>query len=32
MSASLLNRQLNNFIDSLSIETNNLYDHKIVAF
>ena len=29
---SLISRQLNNMIDSLSIETNSLYDHKIVAF
>jgi DNA polymerase sigma len=27
-----MDKQLNSFIDSLSIHTNNLYDHKIVAF
>ena len=32
ISLSLLNRQLNNFIDDLSIQTNNLYDHKVVCF
>ena len=32
ISTTLLNRQLNNFIDSLSIETNSLYDHKVVCF
>jgi DNA polymerase sigma len=32
VSSELINRQLSGFIDSLSIETNNLYDHKIVCF
>ena len=32
LGGSLICRQLNNFIDELSIETNNLYDYKIVAF
>jgi hypothetical protein len=32
MSSALVSKQLSLFIDSLSIETNNLYDHKIVSF
>ena len=32
LGGSLICRQLNNFIDGLSMETNNLYDRKVVAF
>lgn len=28
----LINKQLTNFIDSLSIETNNLYESKVISF
>lgn len=28
----LVTRQLNNFVDTLSTQTNNLYEHKRVAF
>lgn len=28
----MINRQLTNFIDSLSIETNNLYESKVISF
>ena len=32
MGNALVSRQLNHFVDSLSTETNNLYEHKRVAF
>lgn len=31
-SIGLINKQLTNFIDSLSIETNNLYESKVICF
>jgi DNA polymerase sigma len=31
-SSGLINKQLTNFIDSLSIETNNLYESKVICF
>lgn len=32
ISESLISRQLNNFVDSLSTQTNNLFEYKRVAF
>lgn len=31
-STGLINKQLTNFIDNLSIETNNLYESKVICF
>jgi hypothetical protein len=31
-SKSLINKHLTNFIDNLSIETNNLYESKVICF
>lgn len=32
ISSGFLNKQLNNFVDNLSLESNRLWDHKIVTF
>jgi hypothetical protein len=31
-SSGLINKHLTNFIDNLSIETNNLYESKVICF